>query len=81
MPLFSCEVTLILTWSSTCFITDSKVAERFLTTDTKLYVSIVTFKKTINWNKYKSKVSTERQNQYLDYLIDPNVEGVNRLFV
>ena len=23
----------------------------------------------------------ERQNQYLNYLIDPNFQGVNRLFV
>ena len=26
-------------------------------------------------------MSTERQNQYLDYLIDPSFQGVNRLFV
>ena len=26
-------------------------------------------------------MSTERQNQYLDYLIDPTFQGVNRLFV
>ena len=39
------------------------------------------FKRTINWNKYQSKVSTERQNQYLDFLIDPAFQGVNRLFV
>ena len=28
------------------------------------------FKRTINWNKYQSKVSRKRPNQYLDYLID-----------
>ena len=28
------------------------------------------FKGTINWNKYHTKVSTEGQNQYLDFLID-----------
>ena len=38
-------------------------------------------KGTINWNKYQPKVSTERQNQYLDFLIDPSFQGVNRLFV
>ena len=37
------------------------------------------FKRRIDWNKFQSKVSTERQNQYLD-LIDPNFHGVNRLF-
>ena len=26
-------------------------------------------------------MSTERQNQYLDYLIDPNFQRVNRVFV
>ena len=69
---------------------------KFAITGTKLYVLIITwstqnnakrlqqlksgFKRTINCNKYHSKVSTERQNQYLDFLIDPSFEGVNRLF-
>ena len=39
------------------------------------------FKRAINWNKHQAKVSTERQNQYLDFLIDPSFQGVNRLFV
>ena len=30
------------------------------------------FKRRINWNKHQSKVSTEKQNQYLDFLIDPS---------
>ena len=30
--------------------------------------------------KDQSKVSTERPNQYLDYLINPSFQGVNRLF-
>ena len=62
--------------------------------DTKLYVLILNLsiqdnikllqemklglKRTINWNKYKS---IERQNQYLDDLIDPSLQNVNRLFV
>ena len=70
---------------------------RFLITDTKLYVPVVAlstedntkllnqlkagFKRTINWNKYQSEMSTERQNQYLDYLIDSKFQGVNRVFV
>ena len=32
-------------------------------------------------NKYQPKVSAEKQNQYLDFLIDPSVQGVNRIFV
>ena len=72
-------------------------ARTFSITDTKLYVLVVTlstednaklleqlksgFKRTINWNKYQSQKSTERPNQYLDYLIDPGFPGVKRLFV
>ena len=36
MPLINCEVNLILTWSSTCVITDSTGAGTFEITDTKL---------------------------------------------
>ena len=39
------------------------------------------FERTFNWNKYQPKVSTERINQYLDFLNDPSFHGVNRLFV
>ena len=39
------------------------------------------YKRTINWKKYQSKVSIERQNQYLDNLIDKIFQGVNRFFV
>ena len=98
MPLINCEVNLILTWSSTCVITDSTGAARtFATSDTKLYVPAVTlstkdnaklleqlksgFKRTINWNKYQSKISTQAQNRCLDFLINPSFQGVNRLFV
>ena len=34
-------------------------------------------KRTINWNKYQSKVAKQAQNLYLDYLIELNFEGVN----
>ena len=37
-------------------------------------------KRTINLNKYRSKVSIERRNQYLDYLIHQSFLGVNRPF-
>ena len=39
------------------------------------------FKRPVNWNKYQSKISTEAQNQYLDFLIDSSFQRVNRLFV
>ena len=38
------------------------------------------FKKTINWNKYQSKVTLETLNAYLDYLVDPSFQGVNKRF-
>ena len=65
--------------------------------DTKLYVLVVTlstqenikllkqlesgFKRTINWNKYLVKTTSQAQNRYLDFLIYPSFQGVNRLFV
>ena len=39
------------------------------------------FKGTINWNKYQSEPKIYKPNRYLNYLIDPSFEGVNRLFV
>ena len=70
---------------------------KFKTTDTKPYVVFITlitednakllqqlksdFKRTINWNKYRIKISTEGVNQCLDFLSDPNVQGLNSLFV
>ena len=69
----------------------------FSRTDTKRYVPVVTlstqdnvklldqlksgFKRTTNWNKYQSKASIQVQKQYLDYLIVPSFQGVNKLFV
>ena len=71
MPVINCEVNLILTWSSTCVITNSTGAGTFEITDTKLYVPVVTlstqdnskllqqlksgFKRVISWNMYLSK--------------------------
>ena len=40
------------------------------------------FKRTTNWNKYQSKKNKCRaQNRYLDFLIDPSFQAVNRLFL
>ena len=38
-------------------------------------------KRTVNWNKCQSKISTERLNQYLDYLTNPSFQGASTLFV
>lgn len=39
------------------------------------------FKGTINWNEFQSKVTTERQNKYLDYLINLGFQGLKRHFI
>ena len=69
----------------------------FQITDTKLHVPVVTlskendiklleklktgFKKTIKWNKYRSQMTIQNNNNNLNYLIDPTFMNVNRLFV
>ena len=69
----------------------------FQTTDTELYVPVVTlskendiklldqlksvFKITIKWNKYRSQMTIQPQNNNLNYLIDPTFTNVNKLFV
>ena len=97
MPLINCEVNLILTWSSTCVITNSKGAGTFAITDTKLSVPVVTlltqdnskllqqlksrFKRTVKWNKYLSKPDLLVQSSDLNHLFEANFQGANRLFV
>ena len=39
------------------------------------------FKITIKWNKYRSQMTIQSQNNNLNYLIDPTFTNVNRLFV
>ena len=89
MPLINCEVNLILTWSSTCVITDSNGAKLYvpkvaLSTreNTKLLQQLNSgFKRVINWNKYLSKPELLAQNPNLNHLVEPSFQGVNRLFV
>ena len=96
MPLINRDINLILTWSSTSVITNVADAGTCAVSDTKLYDPVVTlstqdntklqeqlksgFKRIINWNKYQSKVSIERQHQCLDYLLDPSFQRVNRFY-
>ena len=76
---------------------DDPTSATFKITDTKLYVPLVTlstkddnnfleqlksgFKRTIKWNKYRSEMTNQTQNNNLNYLIDPTFTKVNRLFV
>ena len=68
----------------------------FKITDTKLYIPVVTlskeneiklleqlksgFKRTIKWNKYRSQMTIQPQNNNWSYLIDYSFINVNRLF-
>ena len=70
---------------------------KFKITDTKLYVLVVSlskendiklleqlksgFTRTIKWNKYRSQMTIQPQNNNFNYLIDPKFTNVNRLFV
>ena len=90
MPLI-CKINLILLRITNFFIvaeTANNQVPKYIITDTKLNVSIVTlstedivklllqlkigFKIMSNWKKYQSKVSIEGRNQYLDFQVDPN---------
>ena len=69
----------------------------FQITDTKLCIPVVTlskendkklleqlksgFKRTVKWNKYRSQMTVQSNNNNLNYLIDPTFTKVNRLFV
>ena len=69
----------------------------FKITDTKLHVPVVTlskendiklleqlksgFKRTIKWDKCRSQITIQPQNNNLNYLIDPAFKNANRLFV
>ena len=77
--------------------TDAPTGATRAINDCKLYVPIVTlskddeiklltnlksgFTREIEWNKYRSQVSTEAINNNLNILIDPTFTNVNRLFV
>ena len=76
---------------------DSRTNATFKIRDTKWYVLVVTlsaennnklleqlktgFKRTIEWNKYRSEMSNQTKNNNLNCLIDPTFTNVNRLFV
>ena len=75
---------------------NSPTDAKFEITDCKLYVPAVTlsaendklleqlksgFRITIKWKKYISQMSNQNKNNNLNYLIDPTLSNVNRLFV
>ena len=78
MPLINCGINFILTWSKNCFLFAGTIANQeptFTITYTKLYVPVVTLstqcnvkqlesglERTINWDKYQSKVVQQTRN-------------------
>ena len=54
MPLINCEVSLFLTWSSTCVITNSTGEGKFAITDANLYVRAVTYQLKIMQNYFSN---------------------------
>ena len=95
IPLINCKISLILTWSRNCVISEMNRVTTFPVTDTKLYVLVITlsnndnekllphvksgFRKTIIWNKYQLTATTQVKNKYLDYLIDFSFQVANSL--
>ena len=93
MPFINIETNLILTCSANCVISEGSRGITFAITDTKLYAQVVTlstqnntkllqqlksrFSRPINGSKNQSQTL----NPYLDFLIDPTFQEVNRLFV
>ena len=89
MPFIKC--------SSNCVISNSTDTITFAITDTKLYLPVLTlsiqdntkilqqlkpgFKSKLCWNKYQLKVSIQTEKKCLDYLIDRNFQGANKLFL
>ena len=83
-------------WSNVYEINNPENAT-FKTTDVKLFVPVVPlskendinlleqlktgFKRIMKWNKYRSQLSIQPQNNNLNYLIDPTFASVNGLFV
>ena len=76
---------------------ESPTDPKFEITDCTLNVPVVTlspendnklleqlksgFRRSTKWNKYMSQMSSQNKNNNLNYLIDPTVSDVNRLFV
>ena len=80
MSLINCEINLILTWSTNCFIIDAPANNQIPTfelTDTNLYVPVVTQGNAKPLQQLKQPL----RNRCLDYLIDTSFQGVTRLFV
>ena len=87
MPFIDCKINLISTndaKATTFGITDIKLYDRIVALSTRDNAKLLEqlksqFKRTINWDKYESKVSLAAPNSYLDFIINPSFQGVNRI--
>ena len=77
MPLINCEVSLILTWSSTCVLIATNIPNQkatFAITDTKLYVPVVTLSTQENTKFFQQlKSGFKRVINWNKYLSKPEL--------
>ena len=95
MPLINCKTELSLKQDKSFILSSEDGNSVFATTDTKLYVPIVTlsaegdvklskflFKRPIYWHQYKVIPNkTYNANEYVRELLCSSYQGVKRLFV
>ena len=97
MPLINCKVELSLKWNENCVLPSAGAAATFTTTDTKLYVPVLTlkiednaklsellskgFERSVYWNKYKAILTNYAADSYIRERLDASFQGVNKLFV
>ena len=92
VPLVSCQINLILTWSANCFIVANAIvsrARRFSITGAKRCVAVVTLSTQDNIKLYQLKSSFKitftginfNQKQQYRHKIKISIQVVNRLFV
>ena len=99
MPLINCKIHLELSWTKDCVMSNIAGVTTLQITGTKLYVPIVPlsttdnvsltkqlieeFKRSIYWNKYKSKIGTQEadSNNPKRFPLDASFQGINRLSV
>ena len=67
--MINCEVELILTWLTQNYITitDTKLYDPVVTLSKENYIKLseqlkTGFKRTIKWNKYRSQITVQPQN-------------------
>ena len=81
MPLFNCDVNLILTWSSTCVLVVTNIDGQnatFAITDTKLYVPVVTLSTQENTKFFQQlKSGFKRVINWNKYLSKPELLAQN----